>query len=621
MIKKNSALFILFLISFAAITQNIRQSLYFETATSELKPKQKENLKQQLSEFNSTDFQKILIKGYADTVGNIPNNQILSEKRANAVREYFISEGIDKSIIQIKAYGEGSSTSAMGLALNRKVEIDYLPSDSQTNISQLYDILSSGSQQFLVNPNRDTTLIGEKGTIIHIKKGTFKLTKKQIESKAVVSFYLKEPFLKSEMILNNLSTMANNRILETMGMIYTGAFLESNIINLEKDITIVMPTDTIVEGAKMFDGARDPHSAIMNWAVSNNSVLRNFDINTVLRCRKYGDTWTICNEQYSSLPMDSAEQLDRCGNCLLNCLGQKETCRFFFCKLGRISKSARGSFSSSIRRMNVQFRKTQKKGRIARRLKKKMNRKGSLSDRDLAKIRRNFIREEAITGELELTENEKQILELTNVLRQSDDAIKDNNIDFKPIAECGELDSLFREYDVANAEELVLAINKPLLDEFGLDNMEDLLDTLPKVNLENIELAYRNKSISFDDYKFYIYNTSKLGWKNVDVFANIQDNQLTTVKVDETPSKTIDCKLVFKDREFVLSSKINKDHYYFPNIPKNEEAWLVGLKYENGIPSLSLEPIKTQNKTFTLNYKQLSLEELKEQLKILDFDN
>ena len=70
------------------------------------------------------------------------------------------------------------------------------------------------------------------------------------------------------------------------------------------------------------------------------------------------------------------------------------------------------------------------------------------------------------------------------------------------IRECDKIEQLFKEYEVSNIDDLVLAINQPLLDEFNVTTMEVLLDTLLKVNMENIEVAYRDKKISFEDYKF-----------------------------------------------------------------------------------------------------------------------
>ena len=95
---------------------------------------------------------------------------------------------------------------------------------------------------------------------------------------------------------------------------------------------------------------------------------------------------------------------------------------------------------------------------------------------------------------------------------------------------------------------------------------------------------------------------------------------MISLKVSEIPSEQVDVKLVFVDREFVLPGKIVDDkHFYFSGIPKNESAWLVGVKYIDGKPLLALKNITTEEKVFDLEFKSMSLSELKKALKVIDF--
>lgn len=169
-------------------------------------------------------------------------------------------------------------------------------------------------------------------------------------------------------------------------------------------------------------------------------------------------------------------------------------------------------------------------------------------------------------------------------------------------------------------ENLTTTADGSILETQGMIyTMEALLDTLPKVNLENLEVAYRNKTISFEDYKFYVFNTSNFGWKNVDIFPNIPDKDRTTFKINLSPSPEVDCKLVIQERSFVLPAQLAKDHFYFEGIPKNETAWVVAIKYEKGQPLLALKKIVVKKENFDLDFEALTLEELKEKLKALDF--
>ena len=65
--------------------------------------------------------------GHTDSDGSEEYNQALSIRRANAVKDFMVSEGIDASIIDVSGKGELSpiadNRSREGRALNRRVEI------------------------------------------------------------------------------------------------------------------------------------------------------------------------------------------------------------------------------------------------------------------------------------------------------------------------------------------------------------------------------------------------------------------------------------------------------------------------------------------------------------------
>lgn len=76
------------------------------------------------------EIKKILIKGHTDSVGSEQSNQILSEKRANAVREYLLKKGISADRIDAKGYGESQpiadNSTPEGKAMNRRVEFEII---------------------------------------------------------------------------------------------------------------------------------------------------------------------------------------------------------------------------------------------------------------------------------------------------------------------------------------------------------------------------------------------------------------------------------------------------------------------------------------------------------------
>jgi outer membrane protein OmpA-like peptidoglycan-associated protein len=67
------------------------------------------------------------VEGYTDTVGSDEFNQKLSEQRAEAVRDFLITQGVDQQTITAKGFGKANpvadNSTAEGRQQNRRVEI------------------------------------------------------------------------------------------------------------------------------------------------------------------------------------------------------------------------------------------------------------------------------------------------------------------------------------------------------------------------------------------------------------------------------------------------------------------------------------------------------------------
>ena len=77
-----------------------------------------------MKEFSKATF---LIEGHTDSTGSVSLNDKLSTKRANAVKDYLVQNGIDASRLETKGSGESnpidSNKTRAGRANNRRVEI------------------------------------------------------------------------------------------------------------------------------------------------------------------------------------------------------------------------------------------------------------------------------------------------------------------------------------------------------------------------------------------------------------------------------------------------------------------------------------------------------------------
>ena len=102
----------------------------FETGKADLKPESYTVLDELVAYLVRKDDERIEIGGHTDNVGSPKNNLILSAARANTVRAYLLTKGIDPARVTSKGYGMSvpvaSNKTAAGKAQNRRTEVKIL---------------------------------------------------------------------------------------------------------------------------------------------------------------------------------------------------------------------------------------------------------------------------------------------------------------------------------------------------------------------------------------------------------------------------------------------------------------------------------------------------------------
>ena len=105
----------------------IARTVYFKTGKNELTEESKQKLSRVAEIVVKYDNLKFDIEGHTDSVGRESTNQSLSERRANAVKDYLVSLGVDSSILTAIGYGESqpkyTNKTKEGRASNRRTEI------------------------------------------------------------------------------------------------------------------------------------------------------------------------------------------------------------------------------------------------------------------------------------------------------------------------------------------------------------------------------------------------------------------------------------------------------------------------------------------------------------------
>jgi len=108
------------------IKVEFNEKILFAFSKSDLSDSAKMNLDKLATALKNYPNTNIEIQGHTDSRGTEEYNMGLSLRRANAVRDYLVSQSIDGSRMTVKGYGESapaySNDTPEGMAQNRRVE-------------------------------------------------------------------------------------------------------------------------------------------------------------------------------------------------------------------------------------------------------------------------------------------------------------------------------------------------------------------------------------------------------------------------------------------------------------------------------------------------------------------
>ncbi|HET7154350.1 MAG TPA: OmpA family protein [Hyphomicrobiaceae bacterium] len=101
---------------------------FFDFDKAVLKPEGRAKLDDLVGKIQGINLEVIIAVGHTDAVGNDSYNQRLSVRRAEAVKNYLVSKGIEKNRVYTEGKGEkqpvADNKTAEGRAKNRRVEIE-----------------------------------------------------------------------------------------------------------------------------------------------------------------------------------------------------------------------------------------------------------------------------------------------------------------------------------------------------------------------------------------------------------------------------------------------------------------------------------------------------------------
>lgn len=205
-----------------------------------------------------------------------------------------------------------------GKSLNRRVDIkleyvERIMLDSNMGIAYPAYICLKRKlpQQFTIDPDRDTFLIADGGSIIHIKANTF-------NARNEVTIQFKEAFTIEDMFLENLNTLgANGEILQSAGMYWLNALDNGKSIQPALPVIVMVPTENMNQEMQGYSASTPDCDSTIKWGLLNDGL--NLPHLPMLP------------DQFYSCPFV-------CGK-PTNC-----SCNFFFCRIGRLGKVIGGIF-------------------------------------------------------------------------------------------------------------------------------------------------------------------------------------------------------------------------------------------------------------------------------------
>lgn len=111
---------------FDLLSSEIRENVVFDTNSDVLNTRATEVLDKVVNAIGRFERPRILVSGHTDSLGPAGPNQVLSARRASAVRAYLAERGVDVERVRAVGLGEsqpiGDNKTAAGRQINRRVE-------------------------------------------------------------------------------------------------------------------------------------------------------------------------------------------------------------------------------------------------------------------------------------------------------------------------------------------------------------------------------------------------------------------------------------------------------------------------------------------------------------------
>jgi|TARA_B110000902_G_scaffold257362_1_gene325398 hypothetical protein len=158
--------------------------------------------------------------------------------------------------------------------------------------SYYYDQWEKAPQSFTINPSVSNVLQGEEGTIIIIPPFAVCGNYESFESEIKLTEYYK----REDMLLGQLSTASDGKILESAGMVSITAETNGKALKLCKDITILFPSQKYQDDGYIgFNGTWDDGHNTVDWTPLGGGNRSFFGGTIITNCNRKMNQAIRCN--------------------------------------------------------------------------------------------------------------------------------------------------------------------------------------------------------------------------------------------------------------------------------------------------------------------------------------
>lgn len=224
---------------FISAQQQLLAVVHFSHNEFELSDSAQVLLRNQLMAFPVERWQQLTLTGHTDSLGSAVYNLRLAEKRNLAVQTFLQQLGISSEKIEMQIYGQAQPVAPnhteAGKQQNRRVEIWAQKGPWQQ--ADPFAGLEPQRQFFVVDSRAPIDLTGQQGTRLHLPKNAF-VRRNGTAVSGEVQIELREFYAKSDLVLGNLHSMSDGRLLETGGMIYIAATADGKELKLRPGLEL-----------------------------------------------------------------------------------------------------------------------------------------------------------------------------------------------------------------------------------------------------------------------------------------------------------------------------------------------------------------------------------------------